>query len=77
MESLFLLIPLAILIAFIIAALFFWAVKSGQFDDMKGPAHSILMDDDSPDLSSETNSEPDSDSELDEQDPKEDKNGTV
>ena len=71
MESLFLLIPLAILIAFIIAALFFWAVKSGQFDDMKGPAHSILMDDDSPDLSSEP------DSELDEQDPKEDKNGTI
>lgn len=50
MESLFLLIPLAILIAFIIAAIFFWAVKSGQFDDMEGPAHSILMDDDSPDL---------------------------
>ena len=49
MESLFLLIPLAILIAFIIAALFFWSVKSGQFDDMQGPAHSILMDDDSPD----------------------------
>ena len=48
MESLFLLIPLAILIAFIIAVLFFWAVKSGQFDDMKGAAHSILMDDDSP-----------------------------
>lgn len=50
MESLYLLIPLAILIAFIIAALFFWSVKSGQFDDMQGPAHSILMDDDSPDL---------------------------
>ncbi|MCP4011041.1 MAG: cbb3-type cytochrome oxidase assembly protein CcoS [Proteobacteria bacterium] len=50
MESLYLLIPLAILVAFIIAALFFWSVKSGQFDDMQGPAHSILMDDDSPDL---------------------------
>ena len=21
-----------------------WAVKSGQFDDMEGPAHQILMD---------------------------------
>jgi cbb3-type cytochrome oxidase maturation protein len=67
-ESLFLLIPLAILIAFIIAAFFFWAVKSGQFDDMKGPAHSILMDDDSPDL---TNNTPDVSKE------KEDKDGNV
>jgi len=48
MESLYLLIPLAILIAFLIAAFFFWSVKSGQFDDLQGPAYSILMDDDSP-----------------------------
>ena len=48
MEILFLLIPMAIIIAFIIAVVFFWSVKSGQFDDLKGPAHSILMDDDSP-----------------------------
>lgn len=27
---------------------FVWAVKSGQFDDMEGPAHRILMDDDDP-----------------------------
>jgi cbb3-type cytochrome oxidase maturation protein len=25
-----------------------WAIKSGQFDDMDGPAHRILMDDDDP-----------------------------
>jgi cbb3-type cytochrome oxidase maturation protein len=50
-EILFLLIPLAIIIAFIIAAFFFWSVKSGQFDDMQGPAHTILMDDDTPDQS--------------------------
>jgi len=25
---------------------FNWAVKSGQFDDLEGPAHSILFDDD-------------------------------
>jgi cbb3-type cytochrome oxidase maturation protein len=70
-ESLFILIPLAILIAFIIAALFFWAVKSGQFDDMKGPAHSILMDDDSPDLNLESDPAPDA------QHPEEDKDGSV
>jgi len=27
---------------------FFWAIRSGQFDDLEGPAHRILMDDDSP-----------------------------
>jgi len=25
-----------------------WAVKSGQFDDLEGPAQRILMDDDDP-----------------------------
>lgn len=26
----------------------FWSIKSGQFDDMEGPAARILMDDDDP-----------------------------
>jgi len=26
----------------------FWSIKSGQFDDMEGPAERILMDDDDP-----------------------------
>lgn len=30
----------------IIAAFFFWSVKSGQMDDLEGPAYRILMDDD-------------------------------
>ena len=46
MESLYLLIPLSLLILAIIAAILFWAIRNGQFDDMEGPAHSILMDDD-------------------------------
>ncbi|HZV98529.1 MAG TPA: cbb3-type cytochrome oxidase assembly protein CcoS [Methylophilaceae bacterium] len=25
-----------------------WAIKSGQYDDMEGPAQRILMDDDDP-----------------------------
>jgi cbb3-type cytochrome oxidase maturation protein len=62
MESLFLLIPIAIIIAFVIAVLFFWSVKSGQFDDMQGAAHSILMDDDTP---SESVSESDDEVSLD------------
>jgi nitrogen fixation-related uncharacterized protein len=27
---------------------FFWAVDSGQYDDLDGPAHSILFDDQDP-----------------------------
>lgn len=30
----------------------FWSIKSGQFDDMEGPAERILMDDDDPRLPS-------------------------
>lgn len=48
MEILFLLIPLAVIVAVVIALFFQWSVKSGQFDDLEGPAHAILMDDDSP-----------------------------
>ncbi len=54
MEVLYLLIPLAVLLAGVIVWAFFWSVKSGQFDDLEGPAHRILMDDkphDSPDKS--------------------------
>jgi cbb3-type cytochrome oxidase maturation protein len=46
MEALYLLIPLAlVLVAFIVWAVM-WAIQSGQFDDLEGPAHSILMDED-------------------------------
>ncbi|OQX38043.1 MAG: cytochrome oxidase maturation protein, cbb3-type [Oceanospirillales bacterium LUC14_002_19_P2] len=45
MASLYLLIPLAVIFVIIALALFFWAVDNGQFDDMEGPAHSILFDD--------------------------------
>lgn len=48
MEILYLLIPLAVLIAIAIVAALLWAVRSGQFEDLEGPAHRILMDDDRP-----------------------------
>jgi cbb3-type cytochrome oxidase maturation protein len=48
MEILYLLIPLALLLVAAIAGVLVWAVKSGQFDDLEGPAHRILMDDDAP-----------------------------
>lgn len=46
MEILYLLIPLGLLVLGIAIWGFLWAVKTGQFDDMEGPAHRILMDDD-------------------------------
>jgi cbb3-type cytochrome oxidase maturation protein len=47
MEILYLLIPLSVVLAFLIGAAFWWSVASGQFDDLEGPAHRILLDDDS------------------------------
>ena len=44
MEIIYLLVPLAVLIAIAIVVVFLWAVKSGQFEDLEGPAHRILMD---------------------------------
>ena len=46
MEILYLLIPLGLLVLGVAIWGFLWAVKTGQFDDMEGPAHRILMDDD-------------------------------
>ena len=48
MEILYLLIPLSLVLVGIIVWVFLWAVRSGQFDDLEGPAHEILMDDDDP-----------------------------
>jgi cbb3-type cytochrome oxidase maturation protein len=46
MEIIYLLIPLSLVLVGGIVWAFFWAVRSGQFDDLEGPAHRILMDDD-------------------------------
>lgn len=45
-SSLYILIPLSIVLVFVIAALFWWSVRSGQFDDMEGPGFKLMMDDD-------------------------------
>ncbi len=64
MESLYLLIPVSIILVFVIAGLFWWSVRSGQFDDLEGPAHRILMDrepqktDDIPDLAAKKKNHP-------------------
>ncbi|HBV75714.1 MULTISPECIES: cbb3-type cytochrome oxidase assembly protein CcoS [Vibrio] len=45
MESLYLLIPIAIIFVCIAVAVFIWAVKTEQFDDLDRQGHSILFDD--------------------------------
>lgn len=48
MEILYLLIPLSLILLGLIVWVFLWAINSGQFDDMEGPAHRILLDDETP-----------------------------
>lgn len=46
MDVLLLLIPLSVVLVLLMGAVFWWSVRSGQFDDLDGPAHRILDDDD-------------------------------
>ncbi|MCG6975315.1 MAG: cbb3-type cytochrome oxidase assembly protein CcoS [Acidiferrobacterales bacterium] len=46
MEVIYIMIPMALILVGVIVWIFFWSVRSGQFDDLEGPAHEILMDDD-------------------------------
>jgi len=48
MESLYLLIPVSVVLVFAIGAVFWWSLKSGQMEDLEGPAYRVLMDDDRP-----------------------------
>lgn len=43
--GLYLLIPLSVVLVFIIGVIFWWSVRSGQYDDMEGPAHRLLLED--------------------------------
>ena len=45
MDIVYLLIPLSLVLVFLIGGVFWWALRRGQFDDLEGPAHRILMDD--------------------------------
>lgn len=46
MTALAFLIPIALFLGAVGLAAFFWALKSGQFDDPDGAAARILLDDD-------------------------------
>jgi cbb3-type cytochrome oxidase maturation protein len=47
-DILYLLIPLSVVLALVIGVAFWLAVDGGQFDDLDGPAVSIVADDDRP-----------------------------
>jgi cbb3-type cytochrome oxidase maturation protein len=45
MSALIYLIPAALLLGLLGLGAFLWALKSGQFEDLDGAAHRILLDD--------------------------------
>lgn len=47
MESLYILVPISVLIVFLAIWIFFRMSDSGQFEDMVGPGLRVLQDDDS------------------------------
>lgn len=59
MDILYLLIPLALVLLVIAIGAFIWASRSGQFEDLDGPAYRILMDDDDPRIPRKDKSEAD------------------
>ncbi|ABO23857.1 cbb3-type cytochrome oxidase assembly protein CcoS [Shewanella loihica] len=46
MSIIYVLIPIAMLFVLVAVGIFFWAVKSEQFDDLDRQSVSILFDDD-------------------------------
>jgi cbb3-type cytochrome oxidase maturation protein len=48
LSILYLLIPLAVVLMAVAIGVFIWSIRSGQYEDLEGPAHRILMDDDDP-----------------------------
>lgn len=46
MEIIYLLLLVTLILVAIIIWVFMWAVKSDQFEDLEGPAHRIIMEDD-------------------------------
>ncbi len=69
MEVIYGLIPGMILLGLVAVGILFWAARSGQYDDLDGDAHRILMDDDA---KSDPRLLPDADGEPPAQDHKDD-----
>jgi len=54
MAVMYVLLPAALLFAVAAVAVFVWAARSGQFDDLETPAMRILGDDEAPPRGSDT-----------------------
>lgn len=48
MSVVFIVLPLALVLAAVAVAVFVWAARSGQFDDLATPGIRVLHDDDRP-----------------------------
>ena len=48
MDVIYGLIPLMLVLGLVGVVIFIWSVRSGQYEDLEGDAHRILMDDDDP-----------------------------
>lgn len=60
MEVLFLFVPLSMLVVAGLVWAAFWAIRNNQYEDLEGPAHRILMDDDDPKIpTNQSTDEPD------------------
>ena len=46
MDILYLLVPLSVGLILMIGAVFWFALRNGQFDDLEGPAFKVVADDD-------------------------------
>ncbi|MDY0136118.1 MAG: cbb3-type cytochrome oxidase assembly protein CcoS [Thiomicrospira sp.] len=45
MEIIYITIPLVLVVGSLVVGVFIWMAKKGQFDDLDGAAHRILLDD--------------------------------
>ncbi|MBK6982383.1 MAG: cbb3-type cytochrome oxidase assembly protein CcoS [Betaproteobacteria bacterium] len=47
MDILYLLVPVSVVIVFAIGAVFWWAIASGQFDELDRESRTVVEDDES------------------------------
>lgn len=72
MEVIYGLIPGMLILGLVAVGVLFWAARSGQFDDLEGDAHRILMDDDLDDRDARGGPDPDPDRDASNRRPEDD-----
>ena len=73
MESLYFLVPCALIFIAIAVKVLFWAINNGQYDNLDTEAHRILFDDEKNKSSNISPSAPSSQKEFEQTQPKDDK----